>query len=123
MSVAPHIQAVLQRIDDVMRRDRGAARRAFVLAAAARYAADPAARTRTLRRLRIGDDDHVLIIGLVRERLALDRLLRRARPYDPPAPVVRWTLFAVWIGERRLREQTRAIARRFAPLQLAMAAE
>jgi hypothetical protein len=123
MPVSAHLQTVLDRIDSQMARDHRAAKRAYALDGAARYAADPVMRTRTLGRLRIADGDHRRIIAAVKERLALDQLLRRCRPYDPPAPIRRWTLLSVWIGERRLLHQTRTIARRFAPLTLAMAAE
>ena len=123
MPAAAHLQPIFDRIQREAVRGQQAARRAFVLDAAARYAADAGARGRTLHRLRIADGDHACVIAAARERLALDRILRLARPFDPPAPVRRWTLLAVWIGERRLRRQTRAVARRFAPLKLAMAAE
>ena len=123
MSAAAHLQPVFQRIEEALAREHRAARRAFIMEAADRYARDWEARARTLRRLGIRDGDHVRVIGFTKERLETDRLLRQARPYDPPAPIRRWTLLAVWIGERRLSKQTRAIARRFAPLQLALAAE
>jgi hypothetical protein len=123
MPLPAHLQTVLDRIDGQMARDHRAAKRAYAIGGAGRYAADPAARARTLRRLGIADGDHRRIIGAVKERLVLDQLLRRCRPYDPPAPIRRWTLLSVWIGERRLLHQTRMIARRFAPLTLAMAAE
>lgn len=122
MATAPHVQAVLERVDAAARRVLRSAKHGHVLDAAGRYAADPEARVRTLRRLGIGDGDHAKIIAAARERLALDAVLRLARPFDPPAPIRRWTLLAVWIGERRLSRETRRIARRFAPLPLAMAA-
>jgi hypothetical protein len=122
MPVAAHIQAVLERIDEAARLAHRRAKRAHVLHGAARYADDPETRTRTLRRLRIADGDHRLVIAAARERLALDTVLRLARPFDPPAPIRRWTLLSVWIGERRLLFETRRLARRFAPLPLAMEA-
>lgn len=122
MPTAASLQAVFDRIQAEAARGRRAARRSFVLDAAARYAADRWARRRTLRRLGIDGDDHTRVIAAARERLALDRLLRQARPYDPPAPVRRWTLLAVWIGERRLRRDAGAMTQR-SPLKLAMAAE
>ena len=123
MSVAAHLQTVLDRIDDAAARAQRAAKRSYALEAAGRYTADPGARSRTLRRLGIADGDHRRIIVAAKERLALDQLLRRCRPFDPPAPIRRWTLLMVWIGERRLLRETRTMARRFAPLRLAMAAE
>jgi len=123
LPVAAHIQAVLDRIDVEVPSAYRAARRAHVIDSAGRYEADPAVRARTLRRIGIADGDHRAVIAAARQRLAIDTLLRHARPFDPPPPVKRWSLLSVWIGERRLLRQTLAVARRFAPRQLAMAAE
>jgi hypothetical protein len=123
MPAAAYLQPVFRRIEQAMAREHRAARRAFILEAADRYARDSEARARTLQRLGIGDGNDARVISLSKERLESDRLLRQASPYDPPAPIRRWTLLAVWIGERRLTKQTRAIARRIEPLQPALAAE
>lgn len=122
MTLSPHLQAALDRIDEGVRRAQRSAKKAHVLSGALRYFRDPEARTRTLHRLAIADGDHRAIIAAARERLALDTVLRRTRPFDPPAPIRRWSLLAVWIGERRLSLETRRLARRFASLPLTMAA-
>ena len=122
MPIPAHLQAVLERIDAAARLAQRSAKRGHVLDGARRYVSDPAVRTRTLRRLGIADGDHRSIIMAVRERLALDSVLRRTRPYDPPAPIRRWILLAVWIGERRLLLDTRRIARRFTAPPLTLAA-
>ena len=121
MPVSANLQRILDRIDREVLRAQRAARRANVLDAAGRYAADRGARMRTLRRLRIADGDHARVIAAARERLALDKQLRRTRPFDPPAPIQRWSLLGVWIGEKRLRAQARAIS--FSTVRIAMAAE
>jgi len=123
MATAAHLQPVFERIEREVRRGHCAARRAFVLDAASRYALDDSARGRVLQRLGILDGDPQRVIAGARQRLVLDRLLRRERPFDPPAPIRRWTLLAVWIGERRLRRHARAIARPISSLRLMMAAE
>jgi hypothetical protein len=123
MPLPAHLQAVLERIDHAVRRTHRSAQRAHVFQGAQRYAADPETRARTLNRLSIADGGHRQIIAAVKERLALDAVLRCMRAHDPPAPIRRWTLLAVWIGERRLLNETRRVAQRFRPLQLAMAAE
>jgi hypothetical protein len=123
MALPAHLQAVLERIDDAARRTHRSAKRAHVLRGAQRYAADVETRARILRRLRIADGAHRQIIAAVKERLALDAVLRRMQAHDPPAPISRWTLLSVLIGERRLLSETRRFAQRFRPHQLAMAAE
>jgi len=122
MPVPAHLQAVLERIDEAAWLAQRSAKRAYALDGARRYVTDREARVRTLRRLGIADGDHRAIIAAVRERLALDTVLRRARPHDPPAPIRRWTLLGVWIGERRLMFDTRRMARRFTAPPLTMAA-
>ena len=102
MPTAPHIQAVLDRIDGEMARAHLAAKRFHVFDGAARYVATPQVRERTLQRLEIADGASVYVIAQAKTLLSLDSETRRYRPLWAQARIHRWALLAVWIGERRL---------------------
>lgn len=112
MPTAPHIQAVLDRIDGEMARAHRAAKRFHVFDGAAHYVADPKVRGRTLQRLEIADGASVHVIAQVKARLTLDTETRRHGPLWAQARIHRWALLAVWIGERRLAQTNQA---RFSP--------
>lgn len=95
------------------------ARRFNILFDANVFTRDPYLRTRALTKLGIPDGDHTKIIEQTKFLLKTDRILRQDNILYARVPAYRWSLLAVWLAERRLQKETRAIARQCAPERLA----
>lgn len=121
MATSPALQQVFDKIDREIRAGQKAARREAILHLAAAY---PKSRARDLTKLGVPDGDHLKVASQLKLLLKVDRILRRDNPLYVKPPLYRWALLAAWIGERRLRKQTQAVARRFVPASaLLVAAE
>ena len=112
MPLASHLQPIFAEIDRKIVDRQKAYRRAAILEMAAKY---PASRASSLAKLGVPDGDHLKVASQLKLLLKVDRVLRRDNPHYAKAPLYRWSLLAAWIGERRCRKQTQALARRFMP--------